>query len=278
MKYPIGIEYSYRRQLLWLNNQHRKALKKYLFPILGSITEEAGSINDLPTGQIIRQDAGWQDDLYDAFRKIAEAMVRPKQETIRNMARVAPQINEYNKDQWKQLVRSQYGVNPTREDPGTYIPLMKTWAQNNALLIDDIPAKTAKQIQDLTIDTLLSGKTQQEMIDEIQDIMGERMDVSDSRAKLIARDQVAKLNGQFTRERQTEAGVDSYVWRTVGDERVRETHEMADGNTYSWSSPPEETDGNHPGEDYQCRCWAEPILPESLDVSAELLTEELEDA
>jgi len=85
---------------------------------------------------------------------------------------------------------------------------------------------------------------------------------------------VAKLNGRFTQERQTDAGIDSYVWRTMEDERVRETHDAVDGQTFPWSAPPEETDNNHPGEDYQCRCWAEPVLPESLDVSADILPED----
>jgi SPP1 gp7 family putative phage head morphogenesis protein len=278
MKYPIGIEYAYRRQLLWLNKQHEKAINKRLLPKLKILTEEVSDIHAIPTG-VIRQDAGWQDDLYDAFQRIAEDMVGPKRETAKAMTRFAPQINEFNKNEWKSLIRSQYGVNPTREDPGTYIPLMQQWAKDNALLINDIPDKAAKQMQELIQDALISGKTQDDMIDDIKDIVGGRLEVSDSRARLIARDQVAKLNGRFTRERQTESGVDSYVWRTVGDERVRETHDEVDGQTFSWSIAPEETDGNHPGEDYQCRCWAEPVLPEALDVSADLLDEEeLEDA
>lgn len=47
-----------------------------------------------------------------------------------------------------------------------------------------------------------------------------------------------------------------YVWRTVGDSRVRDEHATRDGQIYTWGNPPE---GGHPGEDYNCRCWAEPI-------------------
>jgi SPP1 gp7 family putative phage head morphogenesis protein len=92
----------------------------------------------------------------------------------------------------------------------------------------------------------------------------ERYGVSDSRAELIARDQVLKLNGNVNRHRQSAAGVREYIWDTSGDERVRETHLALDGSTQSWDSPPEVAPGRfeHPGGDYQCRCIAIPIIPE----------------
>jgi len=49
-----------------------------------------------------------------------------------------------------------------------------------------------------------------------------------------------------------------YVWRTKGDDRVRSTHAAREGEVFSWSEPPE---GGHPGEDYNCRCWAERYVP-----------------
>lgn len=47
-----------------------------------------------------------------------------------------------------------------------------------------------------------------------------------------------------------------YTWHTVGDERVRDDHADRQGETFRWGQPPE---GGHPGEDYNCRCWAVPI-------------------
>jgi len=92
----------------------------------------------------------------------------------------------------------------------------------------------------------------------------ERFRVSDSRAELIARDQVLKLNGQIDRQRQQQAGITEYIWRTSRDERVRETHAILDGTRQSWATPPEVAPGRyeHPGGDYQCRCSAEAIIPD----------------
>lgn len=49
-----------------------------------------------------------------------------------------------------------------------------------------------------------------------------------------------------------------YIWRTVGDKDVRGSHAARAGRQFSWDNPPE---GGHPGEDFGCRCWAEPIIP-----------------
>lgn len=271
MKYPVGHEYAYRTSLLRQNRELKLLLKKHMAPIVPEMVLEV-THKHLPTGQI-RQDA-WQDTLHNVMQRIAKGMIPPVNKTIKDMKRIGPLVGEYNKDEWKKLIRSQYGVNPIAENPGKWEPLLNNWAENNALLIKDIPFKTMNQIKDKTVEALMSGKSARDMADDVYEIMSERTDVSDSRARLIARDQVAKLNGQFTEERQTDMGISSYTWRTVGDERVRETHAAVDGQVFSWDSPPAETDDNHPGEDYQCRCWAEPVLPEELDFTASLLEED----
>ena len=81
-------------------------------------------------------------------------------------------------------------------------------------------------------------------------------------ARLLARDQTAKLNGQLTEAQQRDAGVNEYVWSTCGDSRVRDSHRRLHGKRFSWDNPPEVTPGRrlHPGQDYQCRCVALPVF------------------
>ena len=50
-----------------------------------------------------------------------------------------------------------------------------------------------------------------------------------------------------------------YVWRTKGDNKVRDRHRQRDGVIFNWHIPPE---GGHPGEDHNCRCRAEPFNPD----------------
>jgi len=97
---------------------------------------------------------------------------------------------------------------------------------------------------------------------EIEQFLGTK---TRARAALIARDQTLTLNAQITRNRQQNAGIREYVWTTSGDERVRDTHAELDGTVQRWDDPPVTSDDgrtNHPGEDYQCRCTAFPVLPE----------------
>lgn len=46
-----------------------------------------------------------------------------------------------------------------------------------------------------------------------------------------------------------------YIWCTKGDDKVRGAHAEREGKIYNKYIPPE---GGNPGEDYNCRCWAEP--------------------
>lgn len=48
-----------------------------------------------------------------------------------------------------------------------------------------------------------------------------------------------------------------YIWRTRGDNKVRASHAANNGKVFAWDNPPPT---RHPGEDYGCRCWAEPYV------------------
>lgn len=117
----------------------------------------------------------------------------------------------------------------------------------------------AQSVQDIFEDPSNEGLR----VEDLQAKLVERGDVSESRAELIARDQTLKLNGAITEIRQTNAGVTEYVWSTSLDERVREEHAALEGQTFSWDSAP---DVGHPGEDFQCRCVAVPVIAELEDL------------
>ncbi len=59
-----------------------------------------------------------------------------------------------------------------------------------------------------------------------------------------------------------------YLWRTVRDGHVRPEHAWREGRMFRWS---EKLPGGHPGEDYNCRCWAEPY---SVDYKTERMHKE----
>lgn len=85
--------------------------------------------------------------------------------------------------------------------------------------------------------------------EELQGALEERLGVSESRAALIARDQIGKLYSNVNETRQRSLGAKKYIWRTMNDERVRPEHEEREGETFSWDDPP---DGGNPGEEVLC--------------------------
>lgn len=104
-----------------------------------------------------------------------------------------------------------------------------------------------------------------------------QLDITENRARLIARDQVLTLNAQINEKRCAAAGITRYIWTTAGDERVRGNpngkwpngmHYDLDGKEFAFDDPPvtnEAGDTNNPGEDYECRCQAFPVIPDDAD-------------
>lgn len=81
------------------------------------------------------------------------------------------------------------------------------------------------------------------------------LEITKNRAQLIARDQVSKYNAALNQANQRAAGIQSYVWRGVKDNRERPEHLALEGQVFSWDHP---SYLGNPGEPIRCRCWAEP--------------------
>lgn len=139
--------------------------------------------------------------------------------------------------------------------------LIDHFREENLRLITNATQDFADQVQEV----FESGAGLR--VEELKKQLLERVDVSRSRAELIARDQVLKMNGQINKTRQQAAGVTQYTWSSSLDERVREGHAELEGQTFDWNNPPvvDERTGRreHPGQDFQCRCVAIPVIPET---------------
>lgn len=69
---------------------------------------------------------------------------------------------------------------------------------------------------------------------------------------------IARYSEVLNRVFQTKGlQLESNVWRSRDDPRVRSAHAEYDDQTFSWSDPPS---GGHPGQGWNCRCTAEPII------------------
>jgi len=101
---------------------------------------------------------------------------------------------------------------------------------------------------------------------EIAKMIEASFGVGKRKAKFLARQETNLLTAKLKEQRYAEAGVDDYEWRTVvGTEAhpVRDMHKALDKTKQKFSRPPvtnPQGKRNNPGEDYNCRCVAIPIV------------------
>lgn len=127
--------------------------------------------------------------------------------------------------------------------------------EENVALIRSIPEEYLAKVERAVYQHVIHGQPgQKSLAKKIREI-GQ---VSEGRAKFIARDQTSKLVSVLNRERNLAIGIEEYVWRTSKDERVRPTHRANEGKRFRWDDPPAKT--GHPSDEPNCRCTASPIL------------------
>lgn len=123
----------------------------------------------------------------------------------------------------------------------------------NIALINSIPQQYLDRVEQAVMASLQAGTLNTTLADDLLKIEG----VTKSRAKLIARDQLGKINSRLSQIRQQSLGITHYFWSTSLDERVRDRHRRWDGDRIAWDTP---TIDGHPGQAIQCRCTAIPDL------------------
>lgn len=173
------------------------------------------------------------------------------------------QLSAWHEKKTKTQFQKVFGVDvlPFLNENQTKTALQPHITRNIALIKripQDLNAKVNENFQKIVFDQGFSE-------DVMLDMLTQRFKVASSHAQLIARDQVGKTIGALTKIRHAQAGIKQYVWRTSDDERVRESHQVLEGNLFSWSSPPAI---GHPGQPIQCRCTAEPYIPGVSDLAA----------
>ena len=143
--------------------------------------------------------------------------------------------------------------------------LKKMWIEKNTQLIKDIPANALLKINDAVYGAVSKGESLSSLSDKLTEIF----DFAKKRAKIIARDQVAKLRSQISRHNDLAHGFTMYEWSSCKDGAVRESHQILEGKICSWLDPniyknkaaekwkKRSSIGGvlkHVGEDIMCRC------------------------
>lgn len=233
------VELFYTRQLLEVSKFCQEQTKAFILPTVGH------NIGD-----------GWVTDLFTALR---EKMIKYTIEVSRPLATKV--VTDTSKEVDKQIAshtKSILGVDLTPFFRGADIQdEIDTQIAANVSLIKSIPSQYTDKLEALVMNALQTGQTNEELAQEIKKLGHS----TDYRARLIASDQMGKINGAITKVRHLDIGFESYTWSTSKDERVRPLCQSHEGKTFRWDTPPK---GGHPGQKIKCRCTALPNYEDIL--------------
>lgn len=141
--------------------------------------------------------------------------------------------------------------------------VIKQMLDDQVTLITSLPIDAGRRVQEYTQDFVVGGRRYDDLVQLVRD----SGNVTVSRATLIARTETAKCQSAIVQARAQHIGAEQYIWRTVRDAAVRREHRALEGTIQSWDDPPVAEAGgerHHPGNFPNCRCFAEPILPEVI--------------
>lgn len=205
-------------------------------------------------------DPAYAPTIEQLLRRYAEALTPWAEATA---ARMLDDLNRRDEQAWMQqaadmsrALRDELRRAPTGE-------MMRALMAEQVGLIRSIPLEAAERVHRLTIEALEDSTRAAAISKEIQ----RSGEVAKSRADLIARTEVSRAATSLTEARALAVGSTHYIWRTSGDSDVRPGHRAMEGKVCSWAEPPDVDENGrimnfHPGQIWNCRCWAEPIISE----------------
>lgn len=260
---PLGIERDYQTRIRRIVTRVKEIIDSNIVAALPNIMGQTEAVRpEIRTDEI-------GDDVKDLFistrLQVAENITDFEIEQM--VQATASQMNGWNKAQITAVLKQGLGLDVFAGEPWL-AQEMNNFVTTNVNLIKSNNAAFLSQTENIVFDGMRRGLRHEEIAKQIlgtgKDELGHvsRFRNTKTRANLIGRDQINKLNGQLTKLRQTGLGVKEYIWRTVGDSRVRHHHRARNGVKYTWAKGSEM--GTHPGDEIQCRCYAEPILTELL--------------
>lgn len=176
--------------------------------------------------------------------------------------RMIAEINQRDEKAWittgREIGRGLKGEIADLRQSGIIQDLAKLQVE----LITSLPTQASQRVHGLVIEGMSDGTRAADIAKEIR----RTGQITESRAMLIARTEVARTASTLTQARAESIGSDSYIWRTSNDSDVRDLHKKLNGKIFRWDDPPingENDSRGHPGTTFNCRCYAEPIIPDA---------------
>ena len=287
--YPHGIEMKYFRQLKSyfkpLTDYVNKYITENLEPLLHGDSTEI-RLDTIPGDSFRKMIYNLENWLTVYMPDISELPSDSNNNVIfTGLGKTANETMKFSEKEFQRIIEKGIHVNlPT--SASWWDDMKQSWAEDNYTLITSNAKNYISKINTLTEQAIVNGMSPGKLKEEI---LKATESLSDKHCKLLARDQMGKLNGQITEAQMTEVGLDMYVWSTSYDDRVRDSHAVMEGllcrwddasvcsydNGKTWVSRPSGAIDLHPGQDIQCRCVALAFYPELISEMEEVPMNEL---
>lgn len=230
---------------------------------------------------------------YTALRKLRKFILRSLENarTLQDILDDLSQISESDElDRWSHAYAHTFATAIQEEDARTwrqaaakssaglrmYKDLQKEMSgpvgdrvreiiDNNAHYIKTLPQTAAKEIVRFTGTQAFADNRESYTADKFKALVGH---MTENHAKLISRTETSKAHAALTQARSEATGLNWYIWHTSEDERVRSSHRIMDDVMCRYSDAPhpealageKDAGGYSPGNIYNCRCFAEPVI------------------
>lgn len=251
-KYPAALEHQYARSIKFYLDKNWKSYAQTL--IDSYVPARMDALEDI-----------WPED--PTRGPVLGAIVT-----------IAENMEKFNQKEWDAFKKIAVGA-AFSEDDGWTQAVVDEWARTQVTLI----TKASNDMRDAVARRVRKGVAEGQNNEEVKAlIMRDLPGISTRRAAIIARDQTAKLNADLSKGRMEQAGIETYIWSTSMDERVRglpggkyatavPSHYLMEGLICRWDDPTKYRNASgewvarpngapllHPGQDILCRCVALP--------------------
>lgn len=164
-------------------------------------------------------------------------------------------VNVHQRNEFQRQARAAVGVDIMPLDPHIN-SLIDGFVHESVTLVRKLQGTTLYELEVLLTRAAVDGLTGAAVAEQIE----ARFGIAERHARLLARDQIGKLESRLTQARCQEIGIGSYDWVSllVGPNR-RKHHVERHGRRYRYDSPP--ADG-HPGRAICCQCRMAPSWDE----------------
>lgn len=250
-RHPVRIEQQYAKILRGV--------------VDGINAELKGRIADELKSEVAAREDGYRADDLSAVLRAIRSLATGNIPGLSFVRSIGDSVRSAIDGNWQKAINQAIGVNVAL--PGTDMSAnVDAWAEENTALITNLAQSYLSKVTTAVNSGFRDGLSWRDISKNIRAETG----VAKRRADLIARDQVATMNMQVTKQRAADLDIKQFVWRTMEDQRVRgnpsgrypkakPSHYARNGKTYNWSDGAGSQD-KFPGKAINCRCYAANVI------------------